>query len=115
MEIVDLSKSTSDDIKDIINRTDKYVLIDFYAFWCEPCIMLNPVLDELANNYSENIDVYRIDVDKNPAVADEYEIENVPTLVLVNKEKVLGNIVGYNSYDKVDKTLQDIVNNKINT
>ena len=82
MNIVDLSKNTMEEVRNIVSNSDKYSLIDFYAFWCEPCIMLNPVLEKIADNYNEDITVYRVDVDKNPAIADEYNITNVPTLVL---------------------------------
>lgn len=109
MNIVDLSKNTMEEVRNIVSNSDKYSLIDFYAFWCEPCIMLNPVLEKIADNYNEDITVYRVDVDKNPAIADEYNITNVPTLVLQNKDEVITNVVGYNTYDRIDKTIQDVV------
>ena len=110
MDIIDLSNNTLDEIRSLVDESNKYVLIDFYAFWCEPCVMLNPVIQELAQNYREDMNVYKVDVDKNPDIADEYNITNVPTLVLHQKGNILTNMVGYNSYDRLDKTIKDIVN-----
>lgn len=115
MGINDISKASMEEFREVLNNTDKYILIDFYAFWCEPCVMLNPVIEKIANNYSDTIDVYRVDVDKSSNVADEYKITNVPTLVLQKKEDILANIVGYNSYDGVEKMIQDNINNEIDT
>lgn len=113
MEINNIDKISLEDFREVLSKNEKYILLDFYAFWCEPCIMLNPVIEQIVNNYSDTIEVYRIDVDKNPNIADEYKITNVPTLVFQKKEDILTNIVGYNSYDSIENIIKENINNEI--
>lgn len=58
------------------------VLVDFFAEWCGPCKMMAPVLKDFANHHAEAIRVIKVDVDKNPSVAEHFRIQGVPTLIL---------------------------------
>lgn len=66
---------------EIVNG-DKPVLIDFYADWCGPCKMLSPIIQEVAKDLSGKVRVIKIDVDKNPALSDKFQIRGVPTMML---------------------------------
>ncbi len=79
--------------KDIIN-SDKPVLIDFSAEWCQPCRMMPPILKEVKNNLGDSIRILKIDVDKNPAIAQKYQIRSVPTLMVFKNGQVLFNQPG---------------------
>ena len=71
------------------------VLVDFWAPWCRPCLMLAPILDELAEEYSGKITFARMDVDQNPKTASKYQIMSIPTLLLFKKGEPVSHIVGY--------------------
>ncbi len=73
---------------DIIN-SDKPVLVDFFATWCGPCKMMQPILQEVKSMVGDSAGIIKVDVDKNPEVAAHYGIQGVPTLIIYKNGKVL--------------------------
>jgi thioredoxin 1 len=67
---------------ELINDPEKAVLVDFFATWCGPCQALSPIIQEVANELGDKINVIKIDVDKNPAVSQHFRIRGVPTLMI---------------------------------
>ncbi len=83
-------------------------LVDFWAEWCGPCKMLSPVLDELATEYEGRIRIGKVNIDEHQALAAEYGIHSIPTLLLFKNGQVADQIVGFrgkrdlqNSFDRV--------------
>ena len=89
--------------------SDKPVLVDFWAFWCAPCKMLKPVLEELATEYQGKVVVGELDVDANPTTASRFGVLSIPTLILFRGGKPAQRIVGYqpkaNLKQKIDAVL----------
>ncbi len=72
-----------------ILNDDKPVLVDFFAEWCRPCKSMAPELKKFADTHRDSVRVLKIDIDKNRASAEQFNIQGVPTLILFKKGKVL--------------------------
>lgn len=74
---------------DELIKSDTPVLVDFYADWCGPCKMMEPVVKEVAQNLAGRVKVIKIDTDRNPQVSAQYGIQGIPTFILFRQGKIL--------------------------
>lgn len=91
---------TAENFEGEVLKSEKPVLIDFWATWCGPCRMLAPIIEEIANE-REDIKVCKVNVDEEPALANAFQIESIPTLVVVKEGKVTAVSAGYRTKDGV--------------
>ncbi len=77
-----LTQITADDFQNEVISADMPVLVDFGAVWCGPCKMLDPVVEQLANEWQTKMKVVKVDVDHHPEIAMQYQVMGVPTLIL---------------------------------
>lgn len=90
---------------DIIN-SEKPVLIDFFATWCGPCKSLSPIIQDLAKDMGDSVRVIKIDVDKNQAVSQKYQIRGVPTMMIFKEGKQLWRQSGVLPKDQIKAELK---------
>lgn len=87
-------------------KTDKPVLVDFWAQWCGPCRAVAPILDELAADYEGKAVIGKVNVDEENVLAQKYKIMSIPTVMLFNKGEVVEKIVGA----RTKKDYADLIN-----
>jgi thioredoxin 1 len=84
------------------------VLVDFYATWCGPCRMAEPVLEELSVDYKGRVDFVKIDVDENQALSRKYAVMSIPTTIIIKDGKELGRQVGFSGKEGFEQLLKKV-------
>lgn len=90
---------------DSIVKSEKPVLIDFFATWCGPCQALAPILKQVKESLGDRITILKIDVDKNQQMAAQYQVRGVPTMILFQAGKQLWRQSGVVSKEEIIKTI----------
>ena len=94
-------KLNSQNFEEEVLKSDKTVLVDFYADWCGPCKMMSPIVDEVANELVDKVKVCKINVDECPDIAVEYEIMSIPTLIIFKDGYAKKTLVGLSAKTEI--------------
>ena len=86
--------TNDDSFEDDVLKSEKAVLLDFWAEWCGPCKMIAPLLDEAADQYEDKLMVAKLNIDENPNTPAKYQIRSIPTLMLFKDGEVLAQKLG---------------------
>ena len=96
---------TDSNFEEMVLKSDKPVMVDFWATWCGPCQMAGPVVDELATDYKDSHVVGKLDVDENQATAGKYGVMSIPTVILFKDGKEVARKTGFAGRAMYEKLL----------
>jgi thioredoxin 1 len=97
-----LGVATDDNFEDEVLKSEKPVLIDFWAPWCGPCKAIGPIVEELAVQLKDSVKMMKLNVDENQKTATNYGVRSIPTIILFKDGKVLDTLIGLVSKDKLE-------------
>ncbi len=89
-------------------KSNKPVLVDFWAEWCGPCRVLGPILDEVAKEIGEKAEIVKVNVDDNPELAQKYGIRGIPTMIFFKNGQAAKTLVGVQAKDEIKKSLEEM-------
>jgi thioredoxin 1 len=98
--------TTDKDFEEKVLKSDKPVLVDFWASWCGPCKMAEPVLEELSEEYKDKLVIAKVNVDENSESTQKYSIMSIPTTVLFKKGKEVGRQIGFSGKKVYEELIQ---------
>jgi thioredoxin 1 len=101
---------TEETFQDEVLSANKPVLVDFSAVWCGPCKMIDPIVEQIAQDWAEELKVVRLDVDHSPQVAIQYQVMGVPTLMLFINGETIERLTGYQPKDRIVDKLKHHLN-----
>jgi len=90
-------------------KSAKPVIVDYWAEWCGPCRQVSPVLEEIASEHAEKLDIVKLNVDQNPVVTQRYGIMNIPTMSVFKDGQVVKEIVGAKPKSALLRELADFI------
>jgi len=83
------------DFEDKILKAEGPILVDFWAPWCGPCRMAEPILEELSDGYKDKVGIAKLNVDDNPTTSAKYDVMSIPTTILYKDGKEVGRQIGF--------------------
>lgn len=90
-------------------KSDIPVLVDFWAVWCAPCRIVDPIVHELAEEYSGKLKVGKLNVDENPEFSQNYHVMSIPTVMLFKNGHPVKSVIGAQSKENFKKAIEEVI------
>lgn len=100
---------TQENFEAEVLKSDKPVLVDFWAPWCMPCKIIAPAVEKIAEEMGGRVKVSKSNVDEAPAIATEFSVMNIPTLVLFKDGKEVSRMIGVNSKEAIEAKIRSVI------
>ena len=100
---------TDSNFEETVLKSDKPVLVDFWAAWCGPCRMVGPIIDELSEEYEGKAVVGKVDIDSNQQYAAEFGVRNIPTVLVFKNGELVDRKVGVSSKNDYAQALDNLI------
>lgn len=105
-KVMSVLKISNENYEEEVLKSDKPVIIDFYADWCGPCRMMSPIIDEIAEEKAESIKVGKVNVDENQELAMKYGVMSIPTIVIIKNGEVSKTFVGVRNKNEILEAIE---------
>jgi len=96
---------TNEEFNEIVNNSHKIVVVDFYGEWCMPCLMISPIIDELAEQMKK-VKFVKMNIDENQELAKNFNVSSIPCLIIFKKGKEVGRIIGAQSQEAIEEKIK---------
>ena len=100
---------TDKNFSEEVFKSQKPVLVDFWAEWCIPCQMITPIVQEIANEFGEKIKVGKFNVDGNPLISTTFSIDRIPALILFNNGEIIQRFIGVQPKEIIAEAVKSVI------
>lgn len=100
---------TDQNFEEEVIKSDKPVLVDFWAAWCAPCRIVSPLIDELAKEYEGKVKVGKLNVDENPANTAKFGVMSIPTILIFKNGQVVKTLVGVQNRESYKREINEVL------